>query len=143
MTKLELMICEAENSGEIDLDTRDMMLNVLNESTAQYRAVKRIDDGVNKISKKIERLENIAQSYDEQGNTRMYAATKQKIEKLWDEARKLNKKIVEIDPYGHAYGSKEFGSEAGRNRKESSPREFVDSMALTTPGLQTSRLQEQ
>lgn len=34
-------------------------------------------------------------------------------------------------------------SEAGRNRKESSPREFVDSMALTTPGLQTSRLQEQ
>ena len=33
MTKLELAICEAENNGEIDLDTRDIMLNVLNEST--------------------------------------------------------------------------------------------------------------
>ena len=37
MTNLELMICEAENAGEIDLDTRDMMLSVLNESTAQAR----------------------------------------------------------------------------------------------------------
>ena len=27
MTKLELAICEAENAGEIDLDTRDMMLS--------------------------------------------------------------------------------------------------------------------
>ena len=34
MTKLELMICEAENNGEIDLDTRDIMLGILNESTA-------------------------------------------------------------------------------------------------------------
>ena len=37
MTNLELMICEAENSGEIDLDTRDIMLSILNESTAQAR----------------------------------------------------------------------------------------------------------
>ena len=28
MTNLELMICEAENAGEIDLDTRDIMLDV-------------------------------------------------------------------------------------------------------------------
>ena len=31
MTKLELMICEAENNGEIDLDTRDQLLSVLTE----------------------------------------------------------------------------------------------------------------
>ena len=37
MTKLELAICEAENNGEIDLDTRDMMLGILTESTAQAR----------------------------------------------------------------------------------------------------------
>lgn len=29
MTKLELMICEAENAGEIDLDTRNQLLSVL------------------------------------------------------------------------------------------------------------------
>ena len=30
MTKLELAICEAENNGERDLDTRDTMLGILN-----------------------------------------------------------------------------------------------------------------
>ena len=51
MTKLELAICEAENSGEIDLDTRDMMLSVLTEGqgTAQYRAAKRVGDEEDKI----------------------------------------------------------------------------------------------
>ena len=118
MTKLELAICEAENNGEIDLDTRDMMLNVLTEGqgTAQYRAAKRVDDEIYKIREKIDRLDKIAQSYANQGNTRMYVATKQKIPKLLDEIMKLNKKIVEIDPYGHANSSKEFGSEAGRNK---------------------------
>ena len=118
MTKLELAICEAENNGEIDLDTRDMMLSVLTEGqgTAQYRAVKRVGDEEDKIREKIDRLEKIAQSYANQGNTRMYVATKQKIPKLLDEIMKLNKKIVEIDPYGHANSSKEFGSEAGRNK---------------------------
>ena len=33
MTNLELIICEAENAGEIDLNTRDIMLSILNEST--------------------------------------------------------------------------------------------------------------
>ena len=37
MTNLELMICEAENSGEIDLDTRDVMLGILNEATRQAK----------------------------------------------------------------------------------------------------------
>ena len=46
MTNLELMICEAENSGEIDLDTRDIMLGILNESTAQARhAIQHSDRG--------------------------------------------------------------------------------------------------
>ena len=46
MSFLELAICEAENAGEIDLDTRDMMLGILNESTAQAR---RSEQLVNKI----------------------------------------------------------------------------------------------
>ena len=116
MTNLELMICEAENAGEIDLDTRDIMLGILNESTAQCRASKRIDDEINKINKKIERLENMAQSYDEQGNTRMYAATNQKITKLMDEIHKLNIKGDKIDPDRNARMSKRYGAIAGRNK---------------------------
>ena len=116
MTNLELMICEAENAGEIDLDTRDMMLGILNESTAQYRAVERIDDEIGKIKEKIDRLKKIAQSYADQGNTRMCTATKQKIATLANEIMKLEAKKDKIDPYGHANSSKEFGSEAGRNK---------------------------
>lgn len=37
MTNLELMICEAENAGEIDLNTRDTMLGILNEATRQAK----------------------------------------------------------------------------------------------------------
>ena len=46
MTKLELMICEAENAGEIDLDTRDTMLGILNESTLKAEPV----DGPRRMS---------------------------------------------------------------------------------------------
>ena len=46
MTNLELMICEAENAGEIDLDTRDMMLGILNESTLKAEPV----DGPRRMS---------------------------------------------------------------------------------------------
>ena len=54
MTKLELAICEAENNGEIDLDTRDMMLSILNESTAQARQVKKLDDASRKLLRQLE-----------------------------------------------------------------------------------------
>ena len=118
MTKLELMICEAENAGEIDLDTRDMMLSVLTEGqgTAQYRAAKRVGDEEDKIREKIDRLEKIAQSYANQGNTRMYVATKQKIPKLLGEISELNIKRDKIDPDGYAKKSKRSGAIAGRNK---------------------------
>ena len=118
MTKLELMICEAENNGEIDLDTRDMMISVLTEGqgTAQYRAAKRVDDELCEIREKIDRLDKIARSYANQGNERMYAATNQKITKLMDEIHKLNIKGDKIDPDRNARMSKRYGAIAGRNK---------------------------
>ena len=118
MTNLELMICEAENAGEIDLDTRDQLLEVLTEGqgTAQYRAAKRVEDEKDKIREKINKLDKIAQSYANQGNKRMYAATNQKITKLMDEINKLNIKRDKIDPDGYARMSKAYGAIAGSNK---------------------------
>ena len=39
------MICEAENNGEIDIDTRDIMLSILNKSTVQARNTKKLRRG--------------------------------------------------------------------------------------------------
>ena len=59
MTNLELMICEAENSGEIDLETRDMLLDVLNESGGDYEPhIKKAGDKKWALSKKIEVIKN-------------------------------------------------------------------------------------
>ena len=112
------MICEAENAGEIDLDTRDMMLSVLTEGqgTAQYRAAKRVDDEIDKITEKIHRLRKIAQSYAERDNSRMYAETHKKIAKLEDEITELCIKRDDIDPKGHAMTSKRSGAIAGMNK---------------------------
>ena len=59
MTNLELAICEAENSGEIDLDTRDMMLNVLNESTGQQRQVEKLHSEIKRKEGLISKLNDI------------------------------------------------------------------------------------
>ena len=59
MTNLELAICEAENSGEIDLDTRDTMLGILNEKTL-------LNDDISKMESDIKKLDSkVASIYDE------------------------------------------------------------------------------
>ena len=80
MTNLELMICEAENAGEIDLDTRDQLLEVLTEGAnieimrkkkeikKQYRSImKEITQNIksgdtSSASKKIDELIKLLES---------------------------------------------------------------------------------
>ena len=65
MTNLELMICEAENAGEIDINTRDIMLDVLNESTAQARYAEGIYKEIEKKERLIFKFEDIIQASKE------------------------------------------------------------------------------
>lgn len=44
MTRLEYEICEACNNGEIDIDTRDLMLDIMESTSLQRNAKKKIDE---------------------------------------------------------------------------------------------------
>ena len=86
MTNLELIICEAENAGEIDLDTRNLLLDILCESSIKsdsIREPKRISiDEYNKFMAQHEkdtvdsRSKSTAQSVDaevlDDGDTDIY-----------------------------------------------------------------------
>ena len=110
MTKLELMICEAENAGEIDLDTRDMMLGILNESTAQYRAAQRLEKEILALKDKHTEMENLRRKFDKEGNKRMVKAIDEKIKKNEQKHNELIDRIREIDPNGLARETKRVGS---------------------------------
>lgn len=68
MTNLELMICEAENSGEIDLDTRDQLLSVLTEGAnldimkKKKETKKKFKESMKEITKNIKDGDNTAAS---------------------------------------------------------------------------------
>ena len=82
MTNLELMICEAENAGEIDLDTRDTMLGILNESTAQYRARHKADEENHKWSVELQKLDEMKRKFEAEGNKRMAKCVRLKIREM-------------------------------------------------------------
>ena len=109
MTKLELRICEAENMGEIDLDTRDMMLDVLGESTTQVRQADKIDKQMDEVLDKIENLRNLRDKFDREGNQRMVDATDKKIKKLRNTRRELFEKRRRIDPGDNARNARDYG----------------------------------
>ena len=103
MTNLELMICEAENAGEIDLGTRDMMLSILNESTAQARNSEKIRKQIFDLNKKKEQLKQLQKKFEDEGNERMADATGDKIHKIINEISDLKIKCERIDPDKLAY----------------------------------------
>ena len=114
MTDLELAICEAENNGEIDLDTRDIMLGILNESGRDYDPkVKDAGDKKYDLLKKIEAIESRIEkeeaaidSYkrrsDRTGN-KDYSSIKDReraVKKLKDDADDLRRKFNRIEFFG-------------------------------------------
>ena len=100
MTNLELAICEAENSGEIDLDTRDMMLSVLTEGqgTAQYRAVERLKRELEDCDRKYDRLYDMRDKFESEGNKKMANAVDKKLDDLVEKMGEIKRKMRRTDP---------------------------------------------
>ena len=164
MTNLELAICEAENAGEIDLDTRDMMLSILNESTAQYRAAKRVDDELELLVKRINKYCAMAEDFESKGNKKMADMYMDKAKKLDIKANELSDKLSRISPKRCTQQTKEWGAIVAaednpeyRNRGKSLGREAaqknpwrgnskrepeVKGRYKTTNGLKESVLEE-
>ena len=153
MTKLELRICEAENNGEIDLDTRDMMLDVLGESTAQVKQADKIDKQINEVTDKIYNLMDLRDKFKRDGNQRMVNATTEKMKKLEKERRELLEKRRRIDPGDNARNARDYGhggfisngkSFAQNNpwRGNSKRNEREPGRYKTTNGLKESVLEE-
>ena len=113
MTKLELAICEAENAGEIDLDTRDIMLGILNESTAQARQAEKIkkelDCLMNSERDKLYKLLNQAKA---DGDQKMYKKVADKIGENREKIYALQNKLTKIDPCEQSIKAKENGKRA-------------------------------
>ena len=95
MTKLELAICEAENSGEIDLDTRDMMLNVLNEATRQAKESEKFDI---RYIKPLYRKQRTLENRERELEGKIYAMKRDKIYKKVDEDEldRLEKELQDV-----------------------------------------------
>ena len=166
MTKLELMICEAENAGEIDLDTRDMMLSVLTEGqgTAQYRAAQRLEKEILALKDRHTEMENLRRKFDKEGNKRMVKAIDEKIKKNEQKHNELIDRIRETDPNGLAREVKSIGSwiasgqsgddmvhdmDYGKRRKQQNPwrgnsgrNDREPGRYKTTSGLKESVLEE-
>ena len=118
MTNLELMICEAENNGEMDLDTRDMMLSILNESTAEAREAERIHKEIKNKEELISKFEDIIKKTRKEDNVheriKIKRAAQEKIDKLRKEIDQLKQKSWK---YSDAYLRKMHGDNAARMLK--------------------------
>ena len=112
MTKLELAICEAENNGEIDLDTRDIMLGILNESTAQARQVKKLDDASRKLLRQLESTQKELKHVQVYGTHDEIVKVKEKLNKIWQAINTTDKKYPKVDPNGYAASSQRLGKDA-------------------------------
>ena len=118
MTNLELMICEAENNGEIDLDTRDVMLSILNESTAEAREAERIYKEIKNKEELIRKFEEIIKKSRKEDDFnkrhKIKKAAQEKIDKLTKEIGQLQQKVSK---YSDAYLRKMHGDNAARMLK--------------------------
>ena len=102
MTNLELMICEAENAGEIDLDTRDMMRGIRNESTAQYRARHKADEENHKWCVELQKLDDMKRKFEAEGNKRMANATADKMREIKNKRDEAFHYANTVDPDDNA-----------------------------------------
>ena len=95
MTNLELAICEAENNGEIDLDTRDTMLGILNEATRQAKESEKFDI---RYIKPLYRKKHILENRERELEGKIYAMKKDKIYKIVDEDEldRLEKELQDV-----------------------------------------------
>ena len=98
MTKLELMICEAENNGEIDLDTRDQMLGILNESTRYGREATSIIKRLETLDAKSSKLYDITRRLEEEGKNNAARKSQEQLDKVEEEIATLKKKLKKVDP---------------------------------------------
>ena len=117
MTNLELAICEAENAGEIDLDTRDMMLDVLNESTAQAKTVEKVRKEMRDLHDKELRLLEMKKKFEAEGNEKMAKAAEDKAREINDKRCELFVKREKIDPKHLAGGASVAGKRAARYKE--------------------------
>ena len=112
MTRLELAICEAENNGDIDIYTRDMMLDIINESAdeestevANRRDIRRV---VNKCSVLFRKREELIKLWKKQ---------RDQIDKLKEEYDdEGRKKAHELEKYGKSFRSR-FDRKTGDRMK--------------------------
>ena len=171
MTNLELMICEAENAGEIDLDTRDTMLGILNESTSQAREAERIHKEIKDKEELISKFEDIIKKSRKEDNVheriKIKRAAQEKIGKLREEIDQLEQKswkysdaylrkmhgdnaarMLKSDLYGSTKEDREYwaGMEIAKGMKhkkrENNTKERTPGRYKTTSGLKESVLEE-
>ena len=95
MTNLELAICEAENSGEIDLDTRDMMLGILTEATRQAKESEKFNI---RYIKPLYRKKHILENRERELEGKIYTMKRDKIYKKVDEDEldRLEKELQDV-----------------------------------------------
>ena len=95
MTKLELAICEAENNGEIDLDTRDMMLGILTEATRQAKESEKFNI---RYIKPLYRKKHILENRERELEGKIYTMKRDKIYKKVDEDEldRLEKELQDV-----------------------------------------------
>ena len=122
MTKLELMICEAENAGEIDLDTRDMMLGILNESTRYGREAASIIKRIEALDAKADKLYDITNRLKKEGKNNAARKSQEQLNNVKDEIHNLKVKLKDVDPstsvvHHGDYKSIETSLTVGRSNK--------------------------
>ena len=107
MTRLELAICEAENNGDIDIYTRDMMLDIINESADDDRERikqlnakydQRLQSSVEKCSKLFRRREELFKLIDKK------KTEKDRLEKERD--TEVDRRNAEIYKYRKTFKSR-------------------------------------
>ena len=114
MTRLELAICEAENNGDIDIYTRDMMLDIINESTAQSRRVSRMEEKMNKLMEKMTALEKMRKKYIADGDNSKVDIVDKQIDKLRFQLNTIRRDQHKIDPTYSALASYSSGKSAAK-----------------------------
>ena len=162
MTKLELIICEAENNGEIDLDTRDIMLGILNESTRYGKEALSIMKQIDALEVKRKKLKDIADRLNQEEKYDIADKSEQQLKKVEAKLMDLKIKLKQVDPsasfvhHGNDSASWETSLSSGKNgnktlgkqlsmnnsRRDSEEDDRKPGLYKTTKGLKESVLEE-
>ena len=103
MTKLELMICEAENNGEIDLDTRNSMLGILNESTRYAREALATREKIKKLEERYTKMKKLKDMYRKEGKDAMANKVSQTLDDINAELKDNHAKLKNLEAGGYEY----------------------------------------